>query len=367
MFDGGTITIEGLPLTVSRDEAWMELHAALQGIGVKRAKLDARELELLLEAEETRLFRRLGHPTMAAYMVAELECSRHTANEKLRVAHELIDLPEIARRFRAGALSWTKVRELTRVATAETEDDWLEAICGVDGSQVQQMVKGFAKGARPTDRRDPDLIEELIGLRVPPVIHALWRQMRGAMDGEAGRRLSDAELAEQLCKRALLPATEDGHTRPLFQIAVTTCRVCKCAEQVGPGVVNAISAAAFERALCDAVFVGDLEDERPGRAQWSIPAPTRRVVAIRDRFCCTYPGCTSKRFLEAHHIVPRALGGTNAASGLTLLCDSHHKDLHDRVIRISGRAPDELVFERLARRTSDDEPPRYECVGPRGD
>ncbi len=284
MFDGGTIVIEGLPLTVSRDEAWMELHAALQGVGVKRAKLDARELELLLEGEETRLFRRLGHPTMAAYMVAELECSRHTANEKLRVAHELVDLPEIARRFRA-ALSWKKVRELTRVATAETEDEWLEAIRGVDGAQVQQMVKGFAEGTRRTDRRDPDLIEEVIGLRVPPVIEALWRQMRVAMDGEAGRGLSDGELAEQLCKRALLPATESGHSRPLFQIAVTTCRVCKCAEQVGPGVVNEINAAAFERALCDAVFVGDLDDEHPGRAQWSIPAPTRRAVAIRDRFC----------------------------------------------------------------------------------
>jgi hypothetical protein len=31
MFDGGT-TIEGQPLTVSRDEAWMELHAALQSL-----------------------------------------------------------------------------------------------------------------------------------------------------------------------------------------------------------------------------------------------------------------------------------------------------------------------------------------------
>ena len=363
MFDGGTITIEGQPLTVSRDEAWMEVHAELKGVGVKRAKLDARELDLLLEAEETRLFRRLGHPTMAAYMVAELECSRHTANEKLRAAHELLDLPATSQRFRAGALSWTKVRELTRVATEETEEEWLDAINGMGGVEVQQRVKGFAKGARPGDRRDPDLVEDWIGLRVPPVIEALWRQMRVAMDGEAGRRLTDAELAEQLCKRALIPVTEDGHTRPPFQLAVTTCRVCKSAEQVGPGVVNEINAAALERALCDAVFVGDLEDEHPGRAQWSIPAPTRRNVFIRDRYCCTYPGCTSKRFLEAHHIVPRAEGGTNFASNLTLLCDSHHKDLHAGLIRMSGRAPDELVFERIARMARDDEPPRYERVG----
>ncbi len=66
-------------------------------------------------------------------------------------------------------------------------------------------------------------------------------------------------------------------------------------------------------------------------------------------------------------MVPRSQGGTNAASILTLLCDSHHKDLHDGVIRISGRAPDGLVFERLARMASDEESPRYERVGPRGD
>lgn len=252
------------------------------------------------------------------------------------------------------------------MATGETEEDWLDAIEGVDGTRVQQMVKGFAKGARPSDRRDPELIEELIGLRVPPAIEGLWRQMRVAMDSEAGRRLTDAELAEQLCKRALLPAAENGHTKPLFQIAVTTCRVCKCAEQVGPGVTNEVNAAAFERALCDAVFVGDLEEEYPAPAQWSIPAPTRRAVAIRDEFCCTYPGCTSKRFLEEHHVVPRAQGGTNAASSLTLLCDAHHTALHDAVIRISGRAPDALVFERLAR-VREDEAPRYERVGPRGD
>lgn len=50
-----------------------------------------------------------------------------------------------------------------------------------------------------------------------------------------------------------------------------------------------------------------------------------------------------------------------------MLCDSHHKDLHDGVIRISGRAPDALVFERLAWVSSDDESPRYERAGPRGD
>jgi hypothetical protein len=56
-------------------------------------------------------------------------------------------------------------------------------------------------------------------------------------------------------------------------------------------------------------------------------------------------------------------GGTNAASNLTLLCDAHHTALHDGLIRITGRAPDQRVFERLAPRKRDDDPLRYERVG----
>jgi hypothetical protein len=80
MFDVETnaIAVGGELLVERRAEPWQELHAALKNIGVKRARLDAKELDLLFEAEEMGLFRRLGYPTMQAYMIAELECSRHT-------------------------------------------------------------------------------------------------------------------------------------------------------------------------------------------------------------------------------------------------------------------------------------------------
>ncbi len=133
LFSARVMAAEAYRFAVTRDPAARTALATLlrggrMDITGVPGRLDARELDLLLEAEETRLFRRLGHPTMAAYMVAELECSRHTANEKLRAAHELIDLPAIAGGFRAGALIWTKVRELTRVATAEPRrNGWMRS------------------------------------------------------------------------------------------------------------------------------------------------------------------------------------------------------------------------------------------------
>ena len=346
MFEGGVVEIHCELAAQQVEEGLQELHAKLKGIGVNRCKLDALELELLFDAEDTRMFRCFGYPTMQAYMVAELDCTMHTANEKLRVAREMLDLPSMMDELRAGRLNWTKVRELTRVVTEETEDEWLDAIEGKTSTQVQQTVKGHKKGARPGDRPDPSIVKEWIGLEVTPQIAAMWRQVRIALDDAAGRHLTDDELAEQICKRVLTPeAPVDAPSKPAFQIAVTTCRICKHAQQVGPGVENEISESALDRALCDAVFVGDLEDDEPTRARSTIPYPTRRKVLIRDRFACVVPGCTSKRFLEVHHLRRRADGGGHEPWNLLVLCDCHHKGLHDGVISISGRAPDQLVFD----------------------
>jgi hypothetical protein len=207
------------------------------------------------------------------------------------------------------------------------------------------MVRGLKKGARPGDRPDLSKVKEWIGLEVTPQVAAMWRQVRIALDDEAGRHLTDDELAEQICKRVLTPEVAvDAPSKPAFQIAVTTCKVCKRAQQVGPGVENEISQSAFELAMCDAVLIGDLEDEEPTRATSIIPYPTRRKVFIRDRFVCQVPGCTAKRHLAVHHLEWRADGGGHEIWNLLVLCDGHHKLLHEGVITIRGRAPDQLVF-----------------------
>jgi 5-methylcytosine-specific restriction endonuclease McrA len=68
-------------------------------------------------------------------------------------------------------------------------------------------------------------------------------------------------------------------------------------------------------------------------------------VFIRDRFACVVPRCTSKRFLEVHHVKRRADGGGHEPWNLMVLSDCHHKQHHEGVISIRGRAPDQLVFE----------------------
>lgn len=74
--------------------------------------------------------------------------------------------------------------------------------------------------------------------------------------------------------------------------------------------------------------------------------PRRYRVFERDGWRCTIPGCTSQRSLHAHHVLFRSAGGNDDLANLTTLCTAHHhRGVHGGSIRISGRAPDRLVFE----------------------
>jgi uncharacterized protein DUF222 len=66
-----------------------------------------------------------------------------TAREHVRVARALSDLPDLTAAFAAGRLSYSKVRAVTRVATAETEPDLVEAALSAPASQLERLVRGL--------------------------------------------------------------------------------------------------------------------------------------------------------------------------------------------------------------------------------
>jgi hypothetical protein len=75
--------------------------------------------------------------------------------EKLRIAESLESLPELAQPLRDGAASWSSVRELTRVATSETEHAWLERAGGRTVCGIEKLVSGHRPGSLPDDVPDP--------------------------------------------------------------------------------------------------------------------------------------------------------------------------------------------------------------------
>src|SRR5271156_1102007 len=67
------------------------------------------------------------------------------AREKVRVAHALSGLPKIAASMARGELSYSKVRAVTRVACAATEDTLLMVARHGTAHHVERLVRGYRR------------------------------------------------------------------------------------------------------------------------------------------------------------------------------------------------------------------------------
>ena len=87
------------------------------------------------------------------------------------------------------------------------------------------------------------------------------------------------------------------------------------------------------RLSCDASLVTVLKDKKGkvlniGRRARIVPPKIRRALEVRDENCCRFPGCSSKQYLDAHHIHHWAEGGETSLDNMVTLCRYHHRALH---------------------------------------
>jgi hypothetical protein len=73
------------------------------------------------------------------------------AREKVRVARALASLPQIDAAFRSGALSYSKVRAMTRSATPQNEALLLQVARHGTAQHVEQLVRKYRRASRLSD------------------------------------------------------------------------------------------------------------------------------------------------------------------------------------------------------------------------
>ncbi|HEX3473667.1 MAG TPA: HNH endonuclease signature motif containing protein, partial [Kofleriaceae bacterium] len=316
---------------------WVEVDRRLREYARHRASLDAAEAFDLLRAEQLKLHVLCGFATMYEYLERKLGYGPHAARERMRVARTLARLPQTTAALARGALTYSAVRELTRVATAETEASWLAAAEGKAVNEIERLVAGHQPGDEPEDPAHPDLRPRVVRIELPPEVYALWRQARSVIAPERGAEIGDADFVESLCRGAVAPGPGAGGPSP--QLADPQCQDCRRAAQNGAGREIDVAPEVFERASCDAKILGSLDAAAPERATTTVTPRLREQVFARDHHRCTVPGCRSARNLDIHHIVPQAQGGTHHMWNMTLLCSGHHTALHDGLLAMQGEAP----------------------------
>lgn len=320
----------------------------------------------LHEMQSRGLHQSTGHASAVHYAEARLGISRRSARDLVSVGAALRDLPQCDAAFCDGRLDWTRLRMLARIATRETESEWVEKALALSCADLERAIAGLAKGERPRrDKLGVPQVRFTLSAAVDAVTHAEWESAKGRIEAETGAAVSDADLVRHLLRAAradgfsLAETEKRAAAAPRSEIVLHRCPECRATAirtADGPLPLDALTA---EMIACDSV-----SDETP---PW-----LRRKILARDGFACQ--NCGRTHDLHVHHIDPRAKAGRTEPSNLLTLCVRCHGMVHEEFLVIAGRAPHALSFadkegnpvERVAPEAGDGADVRLVRIAARG-
>ncbi len=323
-------------------------------------------LRLLVRYDEEGRWGDGGFRSCAHWLSWRTGISIGPAREKVRVARCLPSLPLISEALASGVLSYSKVRALTRVATADNEAELLTLAHHGTTSHVEHLVRLWRRVDQDMDSQAARA--ERRGLSLWPTDDGSY-EVRGRLSPEVGALLRTAlEVAEDKLYRAEREAGIEHRTsptqrradalglwleervQPRVQLVVHAFegeggtpdgdgRICdgKEGKERPAALVTEdgarVSGETCSRLACDAEVVpiargahGSVLDV--GRRQRTVGWRLRKALEARDGGC-RFPGCDSRMRTHAHHITPWAAGGETAMDNLVLLCPFHHRAVHE--------------------------------------
>ena len=113
------------------------------------ARINAETYELLVlirQFDERAGWLQWGLGNCAEWLHYRCDFSMNAAREKVRVAHALKTLPEVAAAFAKGKLSYSKVRAMTRVASTRNEEDLLSFAVKTTTARVEERCRELKCG-----------------------------------------------------------------------------------------------------------------------------------------------------------------------------------------------------------------------------
>lgn len=138
-----------------------ELADEICSLAASIASATARFLVLLKEYDERGGWKHWQMRSCAHWLAWRCAMSLRTAQEHVRIARALTDLPQTRTEFLAGRLSFSKVRAISRVATSDTEGDLVMLAQHATAGQVENLCRGLRTTARTSN--DPEAEDVLAG------------------------------------------------------------------------------------------------------------------------------------------------------------------------------------------------------------
>ena len=337
-----------------------------------------RLLTLIREFDEQEGWAHLGFHSCAYWLNFKCGIDMNTARERVRVAHALGRLPKIDARFAKGAISYSKVRAVTRIA-AEADEDYLLMIAKHGTAHhVEKLVRLYRRAERLQDteaakeRHDNRQLShhydedgclvikgrfsaEQGALIVKALEMAMEKQYSEDADSDVSAETAEptpiatrrADALAEVAETYMNSKPIQNSTADRYQVVV---HVVANDSDESPHIENGphVSAETSRRIACDSSVLRMNADKNGeplaiGRKSRSIPPAMRRALRMRDKGC-RFPGCTNDKFVDGHHIEHWADGGETNLDNLVLLCRRHHHLVHEGGFSCDTTASGELIF-----------------------
>ncbi|HEY7642860.1 MAG TPA: DUF222 domain-containing protein [Steroidobacteraceae bacterium] len=276
------------------------------------------------------------------------------AREKVRTARALENLPQVSAAMARGEISYSNVRAITRVATPENEQFFVNIALHGTAHHVETLVRAYRRAEEQELSREQQQQKNrearycwdydgslVLKARLPADVGALVLKAIEAAVPETfddkttwSQKRADAlaVIFESFMAHGAEAMTGGERHQVVVHVSAETLQSQgghQCEIEDGP----AIAAETARRVACDASVVSIVENEKGeplsvGRKTRTIPPALQRALNARDKGC-RFPGCTHKKYTNAHHIQHWAKGGETKMSNLVTLCRFHHRKVHE--------------------------------------
>jgi hypothetical protein len=347
-------------------------------------------IQLIATMDERRSWMDDGARDIAHWLSMRYDISWWKARRWVESSRRLAQLPRIADALASGRLGIDKVVELTRFATPRDERDLIAWARKVNVSAVRERAD-LACRRQIEETQEAERVRSVrwwfdndqshFGLRadlsaadgavVAKAIDRLAASLAeapgngpGANTDSAGSDLDSSSTGEAfhlpdpwepadaiearradavvgLCSARIAADPDPDRATVVVHASLDSLANLTGGARIEGGAV--IHAETARRLMCDARVETVIEDANGlvlgvGRASREPSAWAVRHIRHRDRGC-TFPGCGTRAFTNAHHIVWWSKGGSTDLDNLTLVCSFHHKLVHEHRWKIR-REPD---------------------------
>jgi hypothetical protein len=350
-----------------------EADAIGQDIAAVAARATLSEAYILARVRDVdarNLWRDAAAKSCAHWLAWWLKLDLDTARDRVRVARKLGDLPPVMERLESGRLSYSQARAIARVACPDDVGQLLELAETKTAIELEQICRRYGRHLaaeappKPSDRY----------LRSKRLDNGLARIDAALFPDEAQRVMAAIEsiLRATSCPPPAAPAEADPSAEVCPQPTLGEKRadaLVAMADQVlaEPGALSRsvrqeltvivdqatlkgrepaegatrceladgapVAPETIDRVACSATTRHIVVDAKGtpldvGRRTRRISEKMMAALVERDGHC-TFPGCTSRAYLDGHHIRHWTRGGATTLSNLSLQCGFHHRCLHE--------------------------------------